>query len=90
MCLAIPGRILSVEGDDPLLRTGRIDFGGAVKEINLVYTPEAQPGDYVLVHVGFAMTVIDEVEAERVLETLHEVAGLAEAAGQAAPPGAAA
>ncbi len=87
MCLAIPGRILSIGGDDPLLRTGRIDFGGAVKDINLAYTPEAQPGDYVLVHVGFAMTVIDEAEARRVLETLREVAGLADAAAQAPPPG---
>ena len=87
MCLAIPGRILSIRGDDPMLRTGRIDFGGAVKDINLVYTPEAQPGDYVLVHVGFAMAVIDEAAAGRVLETLHEVAGLADAAGRAAPAG---
>lgn len=87
MCLAIPGRILSIRGEDAMLRTGRIDFGGAVKEINLVYTPEAQPGDYVLVHVGFAMTVIDEAEARRVLETLHEVAGLADAPGQGAAPG---
>lgn len=87
MCLAIPGRILNIRGDDPMLRTGRIDFGGAVKDINLVYTPEAQPGDYVLVHVGFALTVIDEVEARRVLETLHEVAGLADAAGRTAPAG---
>lgn len=90
MCLAIPGRILSIDGDDPLLRTGRIDFGGAVKDINLVYTPEAQPGDYVLVHVGFAMTVIDEAEADRVLQTLHEVADLEDAAGQALTPGSAA
>lgn len=90
MCLAIPGRILSIDGDDPLLRTGRIDFGGAVKDINLVYTPEAQPGDYVLVHVGFAMTVIDEAEADRVLQTLYEVADLEDAAGQALTPGSAA
>jgi hydrogenase expression/formation protein HypC len=83
MCLAIPGRILSIRGDDPMLRTGRVDFGGAVKDINLVYTPEAQPEDYVLVHVGFAMTVIDEAEARRVLETLREVAGLADAADEA-------
>ena len=73
MCLAIPGRILSTGGEDPLLRTGRVDFGGVVKEINLVYTPDAQPGQYVLVHVGFAMTVIDEAEAQRVLETLRDL-----------------
>lgn len=74
MCLAIPGRVLSVSGDDPLIRTGRVDFGGVIKDIHLVYTPEAQPNDYVLVHVGFAMTVIDEAEAQRILADLREVA----------------
>ncbi len=54
MCLAIPGRVLSMTDGDPLLRTGRVDFGGIVKEINLACTPEAGIGDYVLVHVGFA------------------------------------
>ena len=76
MCLAIPGRLLEVTDDDPLLRSGRIDFGGVVKEINLVYTPQARPGDYVLAHVGFAMAVIDEGEAQRMLATLREVAGV--------------
>lgn len=75
MCLAIPGRILDIRGDDPLLPIGRVDFGGVVKEINLVYTPEAQPGVYVLAHVGFAMTVIDEAEARRIFDALCEVAG---------------
>lgn len=71
MCLAIPGRVLSISGDDPLARVGRIDFGGVVKEISLAYTPEAQPGEYVLAHVGFAMTVIDEREAQRILDDLR-------------------
>ena len=84
MCLAIPGRILSTAGDDPLLRVGRVDFGGVVKEVNLVYTPEAQPGEYVLTHVGFAMAVIDEIEARRMLDTLREVAGLAQQTESAA------
>lgn len=84
MCLAIPGRILSISGDDPLVRVGRIDFGGVVKEVNLVYTPEAQPGEYVLTHVGFAMAVIDEREARRMFETLCEIAGLQEKAESAA------
>jgi hydrogenase expression/formation protein HypC len=78
MCLAVPGRILSVSGDEPLLRVGRVDFGGLVKEINLAYVPEASPGDYVLVHVGFAIAVIDEVSAARVFEHLHEIGELAE------------
>ncbi|MGA7538321.1 MAG: HypC/HybG/HupF family hydrogenase formation chaperone [Steroidobacteraceae bacterium] len=84
MCLAIPGKILSISGDDPLLRVGRIDFGGVVKEVNLVYTPEARLGEYVLVHVGFAMAVIDEIEAQRMFQTLCEVAGLQEKAASAA------
>jgi len=61
---------------DPLLRTGQVDFGGIVKTINLAYTPEARIGDYVLVHVGFAIAVIDEREAERVFEHLREIGEL--------------
>ena len=74
MCLAIPGRILSIAGEDPLTRTGRVDFGGIVKEINLACTPEAVVGDHVLVHVGFALTVIDEAEAARLFADLHRIA----------------
>ena len=70
MCLAIPGRILSAEGVE-FARTGRVDFGGIVKEINLAYVPEAEIGDYVLVHVGFAISVLDETEARRVFEHLQ-------------------
>ena len=73
MCLAIPGRILSMTDDDPIMRTARVDFGGVVKEINLAFTPEAGPGDYVLVHVGFAITVIDDVEAAKVFEHLERI-----------------
>ncbi len=73
MCLAIPGRILSISGDDPLMRVGRVDFGGIVKEINLAFTPEAVIGDYVLVHVGFAISAIDEREAARVFAYLKEI-----------------
>jgi hydrogenase expression/formation protein HypC len=88
MCLAIPGRVLSVSGDDSLVRTGRIDFGGIVKEISLAYTPEAQPGDYVLAHVGFAMTVIDELEAERILDALRAVVEAPTGLPLAPPPAA--
>ena len=70
MCLAIPGKVLGIAGDDPLTRTARVDFGGVVKEINLAFTPEARLGDYVLVHVGFAIALIDEEEANRVFELL--------------------
>lgn len=83
MCLAIPGRILSVSGDDPVLRSGKVDFGGVAKEINLSYVPEARVGDHVLVHVGFALTVIDEAEAARVFASLQEIAGLDAARAEA-------
>lgn len=76
MCLAVPGRILTVSGEDPLMRVGRADFGGLIKEVNLAYVPEARVGDYVLVHVGFAISVIDETEAARVFEHLREIGEL--------------
>jgi hydrogenase expression/formation protein HypC len=73
MCLAIPGRILTLAGEDPLMRIARVDFGGLVKEISLAFTPEARQGDYVLVHVGFAIALIDGAEANRVFEHLAEI-----------------
>jgi len=78
MCLAIPGRILSITGDDPLMRTGRVSFGGIVKEVNLAYTPEADVGDYVIVHVGFAISTLDQTEAHRVFDYLREMGELKE------------
>ncbi len=73
MCLAVPGRVIDIAGDDPATRTGRVDFGGIVKEIHLAFVPEVRPGDHVLVHVGFAITVIDEAEARRVRAWLEEI-----------------
>jgi hydrogenase expression/formation protein HypC len=78
MCLAVPGKIVSIEGDDPLLRSGKVDFAGAVKNVNLAYVPEARIGDYVLVHVGFAISTIDEAEAQEVFRYLQEMGDLAE------------
>jgi len=78
MCLAIPGKITRIDDQDPLLRTGKVSFGGVVKEINLAYVPEAKVGDYVLVHVGFAISVIDEEEAQRVFEYLEQMEELDE------------
>jgi hydrogenase expression/formation protein HypC len=73
MCLGIPGKIveLSEQNDLPM---GKVEFGGIVKEVCLAYTPEAQVGDYVLVHVGFALSRIDEVEAQETLALLNELA----------------
>ncbi len=84
MCLAIPGRIAGVSDDDPIMRVGRVDFGGIVKEISLTYVPEARVGDYVLVHVGFALAVIDEAEAERLFEQLSQIADIEAAQKEAA------
>jgi hydrogenase expression/formation protein HypC len=66
-------------------RFGRVDFGGVAKEISLAFVPEAHVGDYVLVHVGFALSVIDEAEAERVLACLREIADLDAAQIEARP-----
>lgn len=78
MCLAVPGKITSITGEDPLLRTGKVNLGGMQKEINLAYTPEAKIGDYVLVHVGFAIGTVDEAEARRVFEYLRQMDELGE------------
>lgn len=81
MCLAVPGRILEIDGADETFRTARVSFGGIVKQVSLACVPEARVGDHVLVHVGMALSVIDEREAAAVFRYLAEVDGLAELAG---------
>jgi hydrogenase expression/formation protein HypC len=73
LCLAVPGKIISLSATEPLLRDGRVRFGGIVKEVNLTYVPEAQIGDYVLVHVGFAISTLDETEAQQVFDYLQQM-----------------
>ena len=73
MCLAIPGKVTSISGEDPLLRSGKVDFGGVLKEVSLAYVPEVKVGDYVIVHVGFALSRVDEAEANQVFEYLREM-----------------
>lgn len=73
MCLAIPGKIVSIEGENPLEKKGKVSFGGVLKEVSLVYTPDAKIGNYVVVHVGFALNVIDEEEAQKTLTILNEI-----------------
>ena len=73
MCLAVPGKLLSIAGDDPLTRTGKVSFGGILKAVNLTCVPEAKIGDYVIVHAGLAISVLDEEEAARTLEYLREI-----------------
>ena len=87
MCLAVPGQVLSVEGDDPLARSARVDFSGVVRSVNLAFVPEARAGDYVLVHVGVALARIDEAEAARLLATLREIDALEEDAPDEATAG---
>jgi hydrogenase expression/formation protein HypC len=87
MCLAIPGKILSVAGDDPLSRVGKIDFGGVTKDASLAYVPEASVGDYVIVHVGFAISRVDEEEAMKIFEYLREIEDLSELEEPAAEGG---
>ncbi len=66
MCLAVPGRLLEISREDEFFRSGRVDFGGIVKEVNLACVPEAKANDFVLVHVGMALAVLDEAEAAEV------------------------
>ena len=73
MCLAIPGKVESISGNDSLSRTGKINFGGVLKEVSLAYVPEVKVGDYVIVHVGFALSRLDEDEAHKVFEYLKEM-----------------
>jgi hydrogenase expression/formation protein HypC len=92
MCLAVPGKITSISGEDPLMRTGKVDFGGILKDVSLAYVPEAQLGDYVIVHVGFALSRVDEAEAMQVFEYLREMQELSELeesgpGASPAPPG---
>jgi hydrogenase expression/formation protein HypC len=82
MCLAIPGRIIEVIGEEDLLYRGRVDFAGVVREVSLAAVPEAVVGDYVIVHAGVALSVLDEAEARAVLETLAELAAHAADAEQ--------
>jgi len=73
MCLAVPGKIEEITGTEPIMRTGRVNFNGIVKTIHLGYVPEAQVGDYVNVHAGFAIAVLNEDEANEIWSILNEM-----------------
>jgi hydrogenase expression/formation protein HypC len=75
MCLAIPGKVVSVEQSNGL-RVGRVQFGGIVRQASLDFVPEAEVGDYVMVHVGYAISRVDEAEAQRTYELLEEMGAL--------------
>lgn len=73
MCLAVPGQIISITDDDPLTRRGMVSFGGISKEVNLSFVPETGVDDFVMVHVGFAISQVDENEAKEVFEYLKNM-----------------
>lgn len=80
MCLGVPGKITQIYEADGL-RMGRIDFGGTQREACLAYVPEAVVGDYTVIHVGFAISLLSETEANATLEVLREIANLEEELG---------
>lgn len=83
MCLAVPGLIVEITEQSPPFATGVVEFSGVRRGVSLACVPDAQPGDYVLVHAGVAITRIDEAEAERTLRTLEELGLENEEAGRA-------
>jgi len=83
MCLAVPGKVVSVEGESDLLRMGKVDFGGVLKEVCLAYAPEAGVGDYVIVHAGFAISTLDQEAAGQVFEYLGQMNASEETEGEA-------
>jgi hydrogenase expression/formation protein HypC len=78
MCLGVPGKVIDVYDDALGITMGKVSFGGISKDVCLAYTPEAQPGEYVVVHAGFAISVVDEQEAMEVFRMLEQMDELAE------------
>ncbi|MEL6788194.1 MAG: HypC/HybG/HupF family hydrogenase formation chaperone [Cyanobacteria bacterium J06607_15] len=73
MCLAVPGKIISTDNNEPLLKMGRVSFGGLIKQVSLAYVPQAEIDDYVIVHAGFALSIIDENEAQQTLDYIQQI-----------------
>ncbi len=78
MCLAVPGKVVSIEGDASGILTGKVSFGGALRDVVLAYLPDVQVGEYVIVHAGFALSKVDEAEALQVFEYLKQMESLSE------------
>jgi hydrogenase expression/formation protein HypC len=76
MCLAVPGKVIEITGEDPFLRSARVSFSGVFKQVSLTCVPEAVVGDYVLVHVGVAISVVDQKEAEETFSYLRQMGEL--------------
>jgi hydrogenase expression/formation protein HypC len=75
MCLGVPGQIISINANS-FMPMGKVDFGGITREVCLIYTPDVEVGDYVVVHVGFAISPLDEIAAQETLKFLSEVGAL--------------
>ncbi len=87
MCLAIPGRIISIDNQiDDIFRFAKVSFDGIVKDVNLAMVPEAKIGDYVLVHVGSAISIIDEEEAKETMDILYQMDEITELSYGNQPP----
>lgn len=83
MCLAIPGKIVSIDNEiDDIFRIAKVSFNGIIKEVNLAMVPEAKIDDYVLVHVGSAISVVDEEEAKRTMDILMQMGEMDEIEGE--------
>ncbi len=80
MCLGVPGKVIGIDENPLGVTMGKVEFGGILKEVCLAYVPDVKPGEYVIVHAGFAISVLDEKEAERVFDYLRQ-------AGEASGPG---
>jgi len=79
MCLSIPGKLIEVTDlSEDIFKSGKVSFDGVIKEVNLALVPEAKVGDYVMVHVGAAISVVDEVEAKKTFEILQQLGELDE------------
>lgn len=78
MCLGVPGKVVRVDENPLGMTMGLVSFGGITKEVCLAYTPDVKVGEYVLVHVGFALSKLDEAHAREVFELLKEIGGLDE------------
>ncbi len=87
MCLAVPGKIETITDTGELTRSGKVSFGGILRDVSLALVPDAVPGDYVLVHVGLALSKVDETEAARTLEYLRQIDEVAEADLRSRKPG---
>lgn len=76
MCLAVPGKIVSINSENPNSITAKVSFGGAIKEINIQWLPDAKVGNYILAHVGTALSIIDEDEAKEAIKTAEEFSSM--------------